>query len=75
MYSRPDPRPLDQRMYDFVRVWLYIVGLSVGLAVWALIAWAAIGNTYITYPDYALPNPIPASQPYNTVGTYQRLQR
>lgn len=62
-------------MGDAVHVWAYILGLSTMAVVWALIAWASIGNATMHHPDFNLPDPTPAAQAYNTIGTYQRPQR
>jgi len=70
-----DPRPPAKQIADSICVWTYIIGLSVMLVCWALLAWAAIGNATITHPDYNLPDITPAAQPYNTIGDYQRPQR
>ncbi|MGH9541440.1 MAG: hypothetical protein ACRD2H_06120 [Terriglobales bacterium] len=64
---RLDHRPWQQRVRDHYVVWGYILGLSVGLLVWALIAYAAIGNETIHEFKYYIPNPTPAAVPYNQV--------
>lgn len=75
MPYRRDTRNWGQRMGDTVHVWAYILGLSTMMVVWALMAWAAIGNATLHHPDFNLPDPTPGAQAYNTIGTYQRPER
>lgn len=75
MRARYDPRPFHRQMSESVVVWTYIIGLSSMLIAWAFLAYAAIGDTTQLYPNYNLPDPTPAAQAYNTIGTYQRPRR
>ncbi|HEY7854989.1 MAG TPA: hypothetical protein VIC32_00980 [Terriglobales bacterium] len=62
------------RLVKTLHVWTYIIGLSVMIMTWSLVAWASVGSSIARAPDFNLPNPIPAAQAYNTID-YQRLQR
>ena len=62
------------RLVKTLHVWTYIIGLSVMIVTWSLVAWASVGSSTARDPDFNLPNPIPAAQAYNTID-YQRLQR
>lgn len=74
-WEQPDERPLAERMISMVTVWTYIVGLATMAVVWALIAWATIGGGTRILPNYNLPNPTPAAQPFNTLREFQRPRR
>lgn len=73
--ARRDDRSWQQRLGDSHAVALYIGGLCVELIVWALLARAVIGNRTITRFDYALPDTVPASYPYNHVNHFHNQQR
>lgn len=72
---RRDDRPWRQRLTDSRDVGLMIGLLCVELIVWALVARAVIGNRTITRFDYALPDTVPASYPYNHVNHFHNQQR
>lgn len=72
---RQDDRSLHEKMIGTAAEWAMILGLSLMAIVWALIAFAAIGSGTRIHPDYNLPEPTPAMQPYNTIHAFQRPRR
>lgn len=75
MPSHFDPRPVHRQVGETLTVWAYVIGLSIELFIWTMIAWGLIGSGTRTHPDYNLPNPTPAAQPYNTIHEFQRPRR
>ncbi|MGH9533393.1 MAG: hypothetical protein ACRD2E_00885 [Terriglobales bacterium] len=73
--TREDLRGWDQRLRDGHTVGLYIGVLCTELIIWALLAWAVVGNRTITRFKYYLPDTVPASYPYNGVMHFHRQQR
>lgn len=72
---RRDDRGWHQRLKDSHDVGLLIGLLCVELIVWALLARAVVGNRTVTRFDYALPDTVPASYPYNHVDHFHNQQR
>src|SRR5487761_1741393 len=60
-----DGRSPARRLRDEYEVWACIAGLACLSLGWALIAWAAIGNTTLHRFHYAIPNPTPAAHDFN----------
>lgn len=75
MAPKRDPRTWDERLTDSLSTWTMILGLAATAIIWTLIAWASIGGGTLHHPDFNLPDPTPAAQAYNTIGTFQRPQR
>ena len=73
-HSMESALSVHERLVKTLHVWSYVLGLSVMLVTWSLVAWATIGASVAQGPNFNLPNPIPAAQAYNTID-YQRLQR
>lgn len=75
MGEKRDSRTWDEKLSQALSAWAMILGLAATAIVWTLIAWASIGSGTMHHPDFNLPDPTPAAQAYNTIGTYQRPQR
>lgn len=67
LVRRIDHRPWQKRLHDHYVVWGFILGLSAELIIWALIAYASIGNQTIKEFKYYIPDPTPSVVPYNEV--------
>ncbi|MGH9467975.1 MAG: hypothetical protein ACRD1Y_11535 [Terriglobales bacterium] len=75
MPYRQDDQPLHERLTQTASEWAMILGLSVMLIVWALIAIKTIGSGTRLSPNYNLLRPTPAAQAYNTIHAFQRPRR
>ncbi len=60
-----DARSPGEQLRELYAVIAYVGGLAFLSLAWALLAWAAIGNTTMHHFHYAIPNPTPGAAPYN----------